>query len=89
MTLEALSNIRFEYLSKNWNYERCYYTDFNYLILKNCIYRKTKRYNKYSFNDITIMIDTETSKPDYSLDIDESRDVVTDILNTKFKWNQS
>lgn len=89
MTIEALSNIRFEYISKNWNYERCYYTDFNYLILKNCIYRKTKRYNKYSFNDITIMIDTETSKPDYSLDIDESRNVVTDILNTKFKWNQS
>ena len=62
-TLKELEEIRYNYLSKNWEYERCYYTDFNYQVLKNCIYRKSHKFSDRTFNDVTLMLDTETSKP--------------------------
>jgi hypothetical protein len=64
MTLKGLAEIRSNYLIHNWTYERCYYKDFNYEILKNAIWHKSKKKDGKTFNDITIMADTETSKHD-------------------------
>ena len=84
-TIRELSEIRRNYLAKNWSYARCFYTDFNYKILENCIYRKSHKFNDRTYNDITIMIDTETSKP-AQIDRTEYDDIYNDIKNTKFKW---
>lgn len=62
MTLKELAEIRENYLLKHWEYKRVYYTDFEYFILENCIFRKSNKFKDVTFNDITIMIDTETSK---------------------------
>ena len=59
---EYLGSSAFEYLSNNWEYSMCYWTEFNYKILQNCKYRKYNRWNTSTCNDITIMLDTETSK---------------------------
>lgn len=53
---------RYEYLASNWEYKMCYWSDFNYSILENCICKKYNSYNTDTCNDITIMLDTETSK---------------------------
>ena len=53
---------RASYLQDNWHYKRFYYTDFNYKILQNTVIRKFNSWDKSSYNDITMMIDTETSK---------------------------
>lgn len=53
---------RYEYLKKAWVYSICYWNEFNYKILENCMYRKYNRWNESTCNDITIMLDTETSK---------------------------
>lgn len=61
-SLKLLESNRSEYLRLNWDYQRCYWDKFNYKILQNCICRKYNSYNRDTYNDITIMIDTETSK---------------------------
>ena len=86
-TIRELTEIRSNYLSKDWQYERCYYNDFNYKILENCIYRKSHKYANTTYNDITIMIDTETSKPTIK-EWSEYDDIYNDIKNTRFKWNK-
>ena len=53
---------RYEYLASNWKYKMCYWSEFEYAILENCMYRKYNRWNQNTCNDITIMLDTETSK---------------------------
>lgn len=53
---------RYEYLASNWDYTMCYWSEFDYRILQNCIYKKYNRWNTSTCNDITIMLDTETSK---------------------------
>ena len=88
-TLKELEEIRYNYLSKNWEYERCYYTDFNYQVLKNCIYRKSHKFSDRTFNDVTLMLDTETSKPEYDLkwNIDEINDIRSYVEGSKYKWH--
>lgn len=85
-TIRELSEIRRNYLSQYWEYERSYYRDFKYSILENCIYRKSKKFSNKTYNDITIMIDTETSKPALK-DVSEYDDIYNDIQSHQFKWN--
>lgn len=59
---DTLAYNRYEYLASNWNYKMCYWSEFDYRILQNCIYKKYNRWNTNTCNDITIMLDTETSK---------------------------
>lgn len=66
MNIQGIAEVRQNYILNNWDYTRCFYSDFNYNIFKNCIVRKSHKYAEQSYNDITIMIDTETSKPDHS-----------------------
>lgn len=87
MTIKGLAEVRQNYLIKHWTYGRWFYKDFNYKILENCIYRKSHKFSNTTFNDITIMIDTETSKPE-PLEDDEYSDVVYDISTRKFKYNE-
>lgn len=61
-SLKLLESIRSDYIRNNWDYKMCYWSEFNYAILQNCIYRKYNSYNTSTYNDITIMLDTETSK---------------------------
>lgn len=61
-SLKLLESNRSDYLRKNWKYKMCYWSDFNYKILNNCIYRKYNNWNTDTYNDITIMLDSETSK---------------------------
>ena len=61
-SLQLLESNRSDYLRKNWDYKLCYWSDFNYKILNNCIYRKYNNWNTDTYNDITIMLDSETSK---------------------------
>ena len=53
-TIRELSEIRRNYLSQYWEYERSYYSDFMYSILDNCIYRKSKKFSNKTYNDIKI-----------------------------------
>lgn len=85
MTIKELAEIRENYLLKHWKYDRYFYTDFNYKILENCIYYKSQKFKDTTFNDITIMIDTETSKPEYEDFNPLYTEVYQDILNTGFK----
>lgn len=61
-SLTLLSSNRYNYLAKNWVYKLYYWNEFEYHILENCIYRKYNNYNTDTCNDITITLDTETSK---------------------------
>lgn len=61
-SLKLLESNRSNYLRNNWKYKVYYWSDFNYKILQNCIYRKYNNWNTDTFNDITIMLDSETSK---------------------------
>ena len=53
---------RANYLKDNWHYKRYFFKDFNYSILENAIVRKFNSWGNETYNDITMMIDTETSK---------------------------
>ena len=88
MTLKELEQVRHRYLSKYWQYERSYWSDFDYSVLNNCIYRKSFKRKNHTYNDITIMIDTETSKAEQpeSYNQFEYDDISTTIKNTKLKW---
>lgn len=86
MTIQALEDLRYNYLSKNWSYEIKWFEDFNYKILENCICKKSHKKAKYSYNDITIMADTETSKAEFNQYIDiDYEDILHDIKYTRFK----
>lgn len=61
-SLTLLSSNRYNYLAENWVYKLYYWNEFEYHILENCIYRKYNNYNTDTCNDITITLDTETSK---------------------------
>ena len=53
---------RASYLENNWQYQRYFFKDFNYKILQNAVVRKFNNWDKSTYNDLTMMIDTETSK---------------------------
>ena len=53
---------RANYLKDNWHYKRYFFKDFNYNILQNAIVRKFNSWGNETYNDLTMMIDTETSK---------------------------
>ena len=53
---------RASYLKDNWHYKRFFYKGFDYRILQNALVRKFNSWGKETYNDITMMIDTETSK---------------------------
>ena len=53
---------RASYLKDNWQYQRFYFKDFNYKILQNAVVRKYNSWGNETYNDLTMMIDTETSK---------------------------
>jgi hypothetical protein len=61
-SLKLLECNRYEYLKKEWEYQCIYWNEFNYSILQNCIVRKYNNYNSSTVNDVTITLDTETSK---------------------------
>lgn len=61
-SIRLLECNRHDYLAANWDYKMCHWSEFNYEILKNCIYRKYNNWNTSTCNDITIMLDTESSK---------------------------
>lgn len=91
MTLKELEQVRHRYLSKYWQYERSYWSDFDYSVLNNCIYRKSFKRKNHTYNDITIMIDTETSKAEQpeSYNQFEYDDILASIKSTKLKWQDS
>lgn len=58
-----LADTRQQYLINCWEYNRYFWDEFNYSILENCIVKKSHKKAIKTYNDITIMVDTETSKP--------------------------
>lgn len=91
MTLKGLAEVRSNYLIHNWNYTRCQYKDFNYDILANAIWHKSKRKDGKTYNDITIMADTETSKHDdinYINYMPEYDDILDMVRSCKFIWSK-
>ena len=92
MTLKGLTEIRQRYILNNWKYKRVFWKDFEYSILENCIYHTSRSKNDRTYNDITIMFDTETSKHDDSNYIDyapEYDDILASVRASKLKWHQS
>lgn len=61
-SISLLEINRSSYLEENWIYKRYYYNEFNYSILQNALVRKFNAWGNETYNDITIMIDTESSK---------------------------
>lgn len=62
-TLKQLADIRREYIAQNHPYKMYFWTDFDYSILSNILYKKRAgRGDNSSYNDVIIMADTETSK---------------------------
>lgn len=61
-SLKLLESNRRDYILKNWEYQRVNYKCFNYKFLENTIFRKCSRWCDDTYNDITIMVDTESSK---------------------------
>ena len=61
-SLNLLEINRSSYLRDNWTYKRYFFKDFNYNILQNALVRKFNFWGNETYNDITMMIDTETSK---------------------------
>ena len=61
-SLRLLEDTRRNYISENWEYKCAYWDEFDYRFLQNTLVRKYKSYKHDTYNDITIMIDTETSK---------------------------
>lgn len=61
-TLSLQEFNRANYLKDNWHYKRYFFKDFNYNILQNAIVRKYNSWGNETYNDVTMMIDTETSK---------------------------
>ena len=53
---------RSDYIIKNWKYQRVHYKSFNYKFLQNTIVKKCRKWGDDFYNDITIMVDTESSK---------------------------
>lgn len=78
-----LADIRQQYLMNCWNYVRLYWDDFDYAILDNCIYKKSHKKAIKTYNDITIMIDTETSKPEEYSDTFKDNHVVIWTLSIR------
>lgn len=63
MTRKELFNIRKDFLSRYYPYEMVHWSDFDYKVLKNIMYRKRAgRGNNNTYNEVIIMADTETSK---------------------------
>lgn len=85
-TLEYLRDIRSNYIKENWNYKRVYWNNFQYAILDNCIFYESTVKNRPSYNDITMMIDTETSKPD-SKDVIDNHIVIWTLSIRLFDIN--
>lgn len=87
MTLKGIAEVRENYLRNNWEYQRCYYIDFNYAVLENCLYKKSHKKAQNTYNDITMMIDTETSKnPEYVTPEEfDYKCIYEDVKSKKFK----
>lgn len=63
MTLKELYTIRRTWLDNNVPYKLLHWSEFDYSILKNILYRKKAgRGSNNTYNEVIIMIDTETSK---------------------------
>ena len=64
ITKKFLYELREDYLARNYTYQFCHHTEFNYDILNNIMYitRPGKTKHKKTYNNCIIMIDTETSK---------------------------
>lgn len=64
ITKKFLYELREDYLARNYTYQFCHHTEFNYDILNNIMYitRPGKTKHKKTYNNCIIMCDTETSK---------------------------
>lgn len=63
MNLSELATVRRNYLLEHWEYGMFLWSDFDFSILDNIIYKKRAgRGSNGSYNDCIIMADTETSK---------------------------
>lgn len=63
MTINELTTIRKNWLEKHYKYSMCHWSEFDYSILSNIMYRKRAgRGRNNTVNDVIIMFDTETSK---------------------------
>ena len=63
MTLKELATVRRKYLDIHFPYQMLKWTDFDYKVLDNILYRRRPgRGDNESVNDVFIMCDTETSK---------------------------
>ena len=63
-TQKQLFALREDWLARNYEYQFCHHTDFNYGILDNIMYitRSGRTKKKTTYNNCIIMCDTETSK---------------------------
>lgn len=63
MTRTELYKIRSDWMHKHWKYQRSRYNDFDYDILNNIMtIKRPGRGKNESYNDLIIMVDTETTK---------------------------
>ena len=63
LNMSRLRSARTKYFTNYWTYKRTFWDEFDYTKLSNIMYlMKTSKNDKTTFNDITIMADTETSK---------------------------
>lgn len=72
MKYADLETVRSGWIRRHWSYKMLYWTDFDYTILKNVLYKKkTGKGRSGTYNDCIMMADTETSKPHDYEDLDE------------------
>lgn len=91
MTVKELEKLRRRFIDDNYPYCLCHHSDFDFSILENIIYKKKAgRGSNCTYNDVIIMLDTETSKKE-SFDIDyqpEYDDILKIVSDSKLKYNQ-
>ena len=84
MDNKKLRASRKAWLKKNVPYKMCFWNNFDYSILNNCIYlRKRGRGSNHSVNEAWIMFDTETSKKP------KQKDPEHDLHNHVVAWTIS
>lgn len=72
MRYQDLEAVRSGWLKKHWEYKMIRWNEFNYMILSNVLYKKkTGKGRSGTYNDVIIMADTETSKPEDWHELDE------------------
>lgn len=89
MTRQELYKIRKNYIDNYVEYRRVLFSEFNYSILNNVMYiKRSGRGENDTYNDVIIMLDTETSKKEQPYKYDDfHKEIKEDLKHYNFKWD--